>query len=456
MFGHGQVEGFSEQYGMEFRRPQRDESPDEGLVERHRREIFPLLRQRWRFAGASGFRQLAAFDGGAEVPDVFAYANRAEHGPADAVERRSLVVYLNRYPRAHVRIPGVAEALGLAGDPNDFLILRDQRSGLDYLRGLDDLREHGLELSLDGYACHVFLGFEEVSDAAGAGWGELAMRIGLGGVPDAHLALRRLREEPVRAAVAAVFATRLAQEAFLPVPEGPARAPAAQAPEPRRPRSPIAGDASSRMPSWRPASRTSPRCWGRTARPPHRSRRWLDWCASRARVRPRLVAQAVAGSVLRTAIGEVACGGDRARSLEAFDDWEAAAAVGDLARRAGSSDAQAWRVRGAGARPPGRCRPGALAEAAAATRPARRPGSSSPRSARRAAGTSGRAHAISRRRPGPSSSRRWPRGTRCWARPRADAAAAELRRRAASSGYRLDAGAPDRRRTASTADPQAP
>jgi hypothetical protein len=78
------------------------------------------------------------------------------------------------------------------------------------------------------------------------------------------------------------------------------------------------------------------------------------------------VAQAVAGSLLGIAIGEAACGGDRARSLEAFDDWEAAAAVGDLARRAGSSDAQAWRsvelARALLALPPG-----ALAEAAAAT-----------------------------------------------------------------------------------------
>ena len=106
MFGHGQVEGYSEQYGMEFRRPQRDETPDEELVERHRREVFPLLRQRWRFAGATHFRQLTALEGGAPVADVFAFANRAEHGPADASERRSLVVYLNRFPRAHVRIRG--------------------------------------------------------------------------------------------------------------------------------------------------------------------------------------------------------------------------------------------------------------------------------------------------------------------------------------------------------------
>ena len=55
MFGHGQVEGYTEQYGMEFRRPQRDERPDQGLIDRHEREIFPLLRQRWRFAGSVGF-----------------------------------------------------------------------------------------------------------------------------------------------------------------------------------------------------------------------------------------------------------------------------------------------------------------------------------------------------------------------------------------------------------------
>ncbi len=84
MFGHGQVEGYSEQYGMEFRHPQRDERPDWGLVDRHRRQIFPLLKERWRFAGSAGFRQLTAVDGDGQQPDVFCYANRADHGPADA------------------------------------------------------------------------------------------------------------------------------------------------------------------------------------------------------------------------------------------------------------------------------------------------------------------------------------------------------------------------------------
>src|SRR3954454_7693582 len=56
LLGHGQIEGFGEKYGMEFRRATLDEQPRPWLVERHEREIFPLLRQRWRFAEARDFR----------------------------------------------------------------------------------------------------------------------------------------------------------------------------------------------------------------------------------------------------------------------------------------------------------------------------------------------------------------------------------------------------------------
>jgi len=41
MFGHGQVEGLTEKYGMEYRRAYWEEKPDENLVERHKRQIFP-------------------------------------------------------------------------------------------------------------------------------------------------------------------------------------------------------------------------------------------------------------------------------------------------------------------------------------------------------------------------------------------------------------------------------
>ena len=329
MFGHGQIEGFSEQYGMEFRRPQRDERPDEGLIERHRREIFPLLQQRWRFAGSSGFRQLTALEGSNEVPDVFAYSNQADRGPAGAGERRSLVVYLNRYPRAHVRVLGAAEALALGQSADGFVILRDHRTGLDYLRQTADLQEHGLELSLDGYACHVFLGFEGVSDTSGEGWAELAQRIGLDGVADARVALRRMRDEPTREAVSALFATRVAEEAFLPElksdPDTQTGADAARA-------SLVA--AIDRLADATSFSEDTVSIAYDTSR-----------LAAAARgVRPRLLSQAIAGWAIFSAVGEVACEGDAERTAIGFDEWDAAAAVGDLARRSGSGDAQAWRA----------------------------------------------------------------------------------------------------------------
>ena len=63
MFGHGQIEGFTEKYGMEYRRPRYDETPDHWLVERHEREIAPLLHQRSLFAESSNFLLYDFFHG---------------------------------------------------------------------------------------------------------------------------------------------------------------------------------------------------------------------------------------------------------------------------------------------------------------------------------------------------------------------------------------------------------
>ena len=198
MFGHGQVEGFGEKYGMEFRRAMLQEQPDTDLVASHERHIFPLLRERWRFAGSDGFRLLDAYHGDALDEDVLAYANE-RHGA------RSLVVYRNRYAEGRIRVRGVAEALGLPNDPSEWLVLRDQRSGLEYLRGCRDVSTHGLELDLQAYQCHVFLDPAVVHDDAAGDWARLAWRIGLSGVPDVHAALQDQLLEPTRLAVAALF-----------------------------------------------------------------------------------------------------------------------------------------------------------------------------------------------------------------------------------------------------------
>jgi hypothetical protein len=55
MVGHGQVEGYTEKYGMEYRRAYWDEKPDEHLVNRHKVQIFPLLKKRYLFSQVQDF-----------------------------------------------------------------------------------------------------------------------------------------------------------------------------------------------------------------------------------------------------------------------------------------------------------------------------------------------------------------------------------------------------------------
>ena len=88
--GHGQVQGYGEKYGMEYRRATLDEQPDPWLVQRHEREIFPLLHRRAWFAEARDFLLYDFVAEGGVDEDVLAYSNGV--GP-----HRSLVLYHTRF-----------------------------------------------------------------------------------------------------------------------------------------------------------------------------------------------------------------------------------------------------------------------------------------------------------------------------------------------------------------------
>ncbi|CAN5444447.1 alpha-amylase family glycosyl hydrolase [soil metagenome] len=218
MFGHGQVEGFAERYGMEFRRARLDERPNTGLIERHEREIFPLLHERALFAEASEFQlyDLVGEDGSVEE-DVYAYSNRQG-------ERRALVVFHNRYAqvrgRIHQAVPvsvpddggerqvrrrSVAQGLGLPADDDAWLILRDERSGREWLRHSSQIHERGLDLELGEYECRVFLDPLVVRDGPAQEHARLAARLGGDPVPSVEEALRDLGREPAREAMAVLL-----------------------------------------------------------------------------------------------------------------------------------------------------------------------------------------------------------------------------------------------------------
>ncbi len=211
MIGHGQVEGFNEKYGMEYRRAYWDETPDGYLIERHEHEIFPLMRKRYLFAGVEHFLMYDFFTPEGPVDEnVFAYSNQVG-------EERALVIYNNVYgnTRGWVRSSvafsvktgqgdertliqrTLADGLGLQSDPNQFCIFRDHRTGLEYIRSCKDLCEQGLYVELGGYEYHVFTDFRVVADNTLQQYRQIAAQLEGRGIPSIDEALRELYVQPV-------------------------------------------------------------------------------------------------------------------------------------------------------------------------------------------------------------------------------------------------------------------
>ena len=210
MFGHGQIEGFAEKYGMEYQRSYWDEWPDPHLVERHEREIFPLLRRRHLFAGVEHFLLYDFFTPEGHVnEDVFAYSNRVG-------KERALMIYHNKYATARgwVRTSvaysvkteegtrtlvqkTLGEGLGLRNDENAFSIFRDHVTGLEYIRNNKELWEKGLYVELGAYKYHVFLDWREVEDNEWHQYAHLTAYLNGRGVPSIEEALREVFLQPI-------------------------------------------------------------------------------------------------------------------------------------------------------------------------------------------------------------------------------------------------------------------
>ena len=194
MFGHGQVEGLTEKYGMEYRRAYRDETVDAALVERHEREIFPLVRKRHLFSGAEHF---AFYD--FTVPEgwvnehVYAYSNRT-------MQERAVIIYNNAFDPAsgsirvsspinegtaeepRLRLRSLVEAIGLDTSDAAYYVYRDYRTGLEYLEHAQRIEQQGLFVSLGGYQYVALLDWRLIHDNDNS-WGRLHALLGGEGVP---------------------------------------------------------------------------------------------------------------------------------------------------------------------------------------------------------------------------------------------------------------------------------
>jgi glycosidase len=215
MFGHGQVEGYHEKYGMEYYRAYWDEYPDTYLVHRHEGEIYPLLHKRYLFADVGNFflYDFYAPEGHVEE-NVFAYSNRVGE-PDSQYCQRALVIYHNRWAdvsgwvnksaafKDKQRIDdtlsqtNLGAGLGLKNDDSYYTIFRDHVTGLQYIRNNRDLFDKGLFIELGAYKYHVFMDFYQVADNEWKQYRQLAQYLDGRGVPDIEEALKEVFLQPL-------------------------------------------------------------------------------------------------------------------------------------------------------------------------------------------------------------------------------------------------------------------
>ena len=205
MFGHGQIEGFREKYGMEYKRAYWDETINTGLVQRHERDIFPLLRKRYLYSNVENFLLYDFYTSSGQVNEnVFAYGNRVH-------DERSLVFYHNKFDKTAGWIHTSAayldnnqlvqktlgEGLNIERRSDLFICFRDFITGLEYIRSSEEIWNKGIYIELEAFKYQVYVDFREVQHTAYRPYYDLAVHLNGGGVPSIEVAMDEFIYRPV-------------------------------------------------------------------------------------------------------------------------------------------------------------------------------------------------------------------------------------------------------------------
>ena len=222
MFAHGQIEGYTEKYGMEYYKAYYNEFVDESLVQRHEAELFPLMQKRYLFSQVSNFEFYDFIDESGNLNEnVFAFSNMSGN-------ERTLVLYNNSYEQskgkiyfstgkvtseneAHLKKKSITEALNLNTNGDVFYILDDHKTKLEFLRNGKELVDEGISVFLNGYQYHVFLGFTEVKDVTGEYY-DLHKSLNGKGVESIKQSLKELKLSPLHDAVINICNRELLKE----------------------------------------------------------------------------------------------------------------------------------------------------------------------------------------------------------------------------------------------------
>ena len=172
MFGHGQFEGFSEKYGMEYQKAYLDEIPDQELLEQHNKKIVPLLKMRNRFSRVDQFymydfkssndlvnENIIAFSNGNNKETQLVVYNNALQSTEGTINITCAFSYKENKNNYKIT-KNISEIIGVKPEENEYLIFVDLQTGLEYIRNTVDIFNEGLHFKLSGYQHHVFSKFQ--------------------------------------------------------------------------------------------------------------------------------------------------------------------------------------------------------------------------------------------------------------------------------------------------------
>ncbi|MDD8019303.1 MAG: alpha-amylase family glycosyl hydrolase, partial [Bacteroidota bacterium] len=177
MFAHGQIEGFTEKYGMEYQRAYYNETADEWFVRRHEHEIFPLTKKRYLFSHVQDFEFYDFHDDRGYINEnVFAYSNRSG-------DERAIIFFHNKFEDCRgwinhsvvkatnkgegVRSITLGDGLQIDGSEKIFYRFRERKLNLEYLMSGKDIRGRGFWMELRAFQYAVFTDFVKIYDANG-------------------------------------------------------------------------------------------------------------------------------------------------------------------------------------------------------------------------------------------------------------------------------------------------
>ncbi|MBF9015267.1 MULTISPECIES: alpha-amylase family glycosyl hydrolase [unclassified Oceanispirochaeta] len=226
MIGHGQMEGLTEKYGMEYRRAYFNEEEDRELLDRHEREIYPLMKKRLIFAGAKQFHLFDYIVQEKVNEDVYAFCNSRDQDQVLVFYNNSNTLTEGRIFRECTKAVNSDDGERLDKENNDiatlmdlnetgYTVLFEAKKRLWYIHRNLDLIKNGLPVKLYGYQSKVFSPIRHQEDDEERRLEKLKQKIGDRGVPDLDRALRYSELEPLIHMMKTFMASRVIDTAVM-------------------------------------------------------------------------------------------------------------------------------------------------------------------------------------------------------------------------------------------------